>query len=90
MAGLIRLTGASGYIGSRLLRVLEEGGCAVRCLARQPERVAAERPTTEVVSGDCLDETSLDAAIQGVDQAYVPLRRCTRTASSSPSPAAAR
>src|SRR6185436_15304684 len=28
------------YISSRLLRVLEEGGCAVRCLARQPERVA--------------------------------------------------
>jgi lipocalin/uncharacterized protein YbjT (DUF2867 family)/ligand-binding SRPBCC domain-containing protein len=68
--GLILLTGASGYIGSRLLRVLEEGGCAVRCLARQPERVAAERPTTAVVPGDCLDEASLDAAMQGVDQAY--------------------
>jgi lipocalin/uncharacterized protein YbjT (DUF2867 family)/ligand-binding SRPBCC domain-containing protein len=50
--------------------VLEEGGCAVRCLARQPERVAAERPATEVVPGDCLDEASLDAAMQGVDQAY--------------------
>jgi lipocalin/uncharacterized protein YbjT (DUF2867 family)/ligand-binding SRPBCC domain-containing protein len=70
MAGLILLTGASGYVGSRLLRVLEEGGRAVRCLARQPERVAAERPTTAVVRGDCLDETSLDAAMQGVDQAY--------------------
>jgi uncharacterized protein YbjT (DUF2867 family)/lipocalin/ligand-binding SRPBCC domain-containing protein len=68
--GLILLTGASGYIGSRLLRVLEEEGCAVRCLARQPERVAAEWPTTEVVAGDCLDEASLDAAMQGVDQAY--------------------
>jgi hypothetical protein len=31
----ILLTGATGYIGSRLLRVLEEGGCAVRCLARR-------------------------------------------------------
>jgi lipocalin/uncharacterized protein YbjT (DUF2867 family)/ligand-binding SRPBCC domain-containing protein len=70
MAGLILLTGASGYIGSRLLRVLEEDGCAVRCLARQPERVAAERPTTAVVPGDCLDEASLDAAMQSVDQAY--------------------
>ena len=38
--GLILLTGASAYVGSRLLRVLEEGGCRVRCLARQPERVA--------------------------------------------------
>src|SRR5574339_1083682 len=67
---MILLTGASGYIGSRLLRVLEEGGRAVRCLARQPERVAPHRTTTEVVQGDCLDESSLDAAMQGVDQAY--------------------
>ncbi len=68
--GLILLTGASGYIGSRLLRVLEEGGCTVRCLARQPERVAAERPTTEIVRGDCLDEASLHVALEGVNQAY--------------------
>lgn len=53
MAGSILLTGASGYIGSRLLRVLEEGGCAVRCLVRQPARVVAGRATTEVVFGDC-------------------------------------
>ena len=51
MAAAILLTGASGYIGSRLLRVLEEGGCAVRCLARQPARIAAGRATTEVVAG---------------------------------------
>ena len=47
MAGTILLTGASGYVGSRLLRVLEEGGCRVRCLARQPSRVAPKRATTE-------------------------------------------
>ena len=70
MAAMILLTGASGYIGSRLLRVLEEGGCAVRCLARRPERIGAGLATTEVVSGDCLDEASLLAAMHGVDQAY--------------------
>lgn len=70
MAATILLTGASGYIGSRLLRVLEEGGCAVRCLARQPERVVSGRSTTEVVVGDCLDEASLVAAMEGVAQAY--------------------
>ena len=70
MTAPILLTGASGYIGSRLLRVLEEDGRAVRCLARQPERVGAGRATTEVVPGDCLDEASLLAAMDGVDQAY--------------------
>jgi uncharacterized protein YbjT (DUF2867 family)/lipocalin len=66
----ILLTGATGYIGSRLLRELEAGGCAVRCFARQPARVAAGRATTEVVAGDCLDAASLDAAMTGVDQAF--------------------
>jgi len=70
MAGTILLTGATGYIGSRLLRVLEEGGCAVRCLVRLPARVVTRRTTTEVVFGDCLDEASLAAAMKGVDQAF--------------------
>ena len=70
MSATILLTGASGYVGTRLLRVLEEGGCAVRCLARRPERIAAGWATTEVVSGDCLDEASLVGAMDGVDQAY--------------------
>jgi lipocalin/uncharacterized protein YbjT (DUF2867 family)/ligand-binding SRPBCC domain-containing protein len=70
MPGTILLTGASGYVGSRLLRVLEEGGCAVRCLAREPSRVAPSRATTAVVAGDCLDESSLVAAMDGIDQAY--------------------
>ena len=70
MPGTILLTGASGYVGSRLLRVLEEDGCAVRCLAREPTRVAPGRGTTAVVAGDCLDEASLVAAMDGIDQAY--------------------
>ena len=70
MAATILLTGASGYVGSRLLRVLEEGGCAVRCLARQPGRVTPRRATTELIAGDCLDDRSLAAAMDGIDQAY--------------------
>ncbi len=42
----------------------------MRCLARNPERVPATRSTTEVVQGDCLDEQSLDFALDGVDSAY--------------------
>jgi lipocalin/uncharacterized protein YbjT (DUF2867 family) len=66
----ILLTGATGYIGSRLLRKLEAAGCPVRCLARQPAHIAANRDTTHVVAGDCLDAPSLDAAMRGVDQAF--------------------
>ena len=66
----ILVTGATGYIGGRLLRVLEEGGCAVRCLARHPERVVARGADTEAVSGDCLEEGSLDVGMNGVEQAF--------------------
>ena len=66
----VLLTGATGYIGGRLLRYFEGTGRPVRCLARHPERVRATRSTTEVVQGDCLDEASLDRALAGVDSAY--------------------
>lgn len=68
-AGVL-LTGASGYIGGRLLRYLEEDGRAVRCLARQPEKLTRTAATTEIVQGDCLDEASLDRALAGVESAY--------------------
>jgi uncharacterized protein YbjT (DUF2867 family) len=65
------LTGATGYIGGRLLRRLERDGSAVRCLCRHPEalgwRVA---PGTEVAQGDLLQPASLDAAFSGVDTAF--------------------
>jgi uncharacterized protein YbjT (DUF2867 family) len=68
---LILLTGATGYIGGRLLKELEAKERRVRCLARQPEflraRVAA---STEVVAGDVLDSASLIRALTGVDTAY--------------------
>jgi len=70
MAAAVLLTGATGYIGGRLLRHFEEAGRPVRCLARNPERVQATRSTTEIVQGDCLDEESLDLALVGVDSAY--------------------
>ena len=40
MDATVLLTGATGYIGGRLLRRLEEGGRAVRCLVRQPGQIA--------------------------------------------------
>jgi uncharacterized protein YbjT (DUF2867 family) len=70
-AGRILLAGGSGYVGGRLLRVLEASGRPLRCLARKPEflrpRVAA---TTEVVSGDVLEMSSLAEAMRDVHTAY--------------------
>ncbi len=67
----VLLTGATGYVGGRLLRLLEKRGHHVRALARRPEvlrpKVAA---STEVVAGDVLDRASLDRALQGVEAAY--------------------
>ncbi len=69
--GLILLTGASGYVGGRLLRALEERGERVRCLSRRPEllvpRVAS---TTEVVEGDVLRPETVAAALSGVESVY--------------------
>jgi uncharacterized protein YbjT (DUF2867 family) len=68
---LVLLTGASGYVGGRLLKALEKAGWPVRCLARRPDflkpRVA---PSTEVVQADCLDRSSLAPAMAGVHTAY--------------------
>lgn len=67
----ILLTGATGYIGGRLLRLLEKQGYRVRCLARRPEAVRrTANASTEVVAGDVLDRPSLEVAMRGVDAAY--------------------
>jgi uncharacterized protein YbjT (DUF2867 family) len=67
----ILLTGATGYVGGRLLKVLEARGHEVRCLARQPANLAARvGPRTRVVSGDLLDAPSLVAALDGIEAAY--------------------
>ncbi len=68
---LVLLTGASGYVGGRLLTLLEEQGCRVRCLARRPDALKAKAGrSSEVVAGDALDRPSLDLALRGVDVAY--------------------
>jgi uncharacterized protein YbjT (DUF2867 family) len=67
----ILLTGATGYVGGRLLPLLEARGHKVRCLARRPEHLRTRiGPDTEVVRGDVLDRASLDVALSGVDVAY--------------------
>ena len=68
---IILLTGGSGYVGGRLIPLLERRGGRLRCLARDPEKMRPRvRPTTEVVRGDVLDRPSLDEALRGVHTAY--------------------
>ncbi len=70
-APLILLTGASGYIGGRLLKLLEHEGHRLRCLARRPDTLRPKiASSTEVVCGDVLDRASLDSALQSVNVAY--------------------
>jgi uncharacterized protein YbjT (DUF2867 family) len=63
------VTGASGYVGGRLLRRLADEGRQVRALARVPERV--ERLAgVEVLRGDVLTGHGLAAALDGCRTAY--------------------
>jgi uncharacterized protein YbjT (DUF2867 family) len=68
---LTLLTGASGYVGGRLRRALEDRQLPLRCLARRPEYLRPKVGSgTEVVPGDVLDADSLAAALRGVHTAY--------------------
>lgn len=68
----IAVTGASGYIGGRLVpRLLDEGHDVV-CLARRPDKLndRAWRSAVEVRRADVMDRPSLDDALAGCEIAY--------------------
>lgn len=67
----ILLTGATGYIGGRLLLLLEDLGYPVRCLTRRA--TSLDSPVgrnRELVKGDVLDPISLAPAMNGIDVAF--------------------
>ncbi len=68
----VLVTGASGYIGGRLVSELLGAGHEVRCLARTPAKLH-DNPwfdDVEVVQGDVSDLASTSAALEGMDAAY--------------------
>ena len=69
---LILVTGATGYIASKLIPRLLEQGYHVRCLVRQSLRLKSRAwfPYVELVHGDVMDPSTLAPAMDGVHTAY--------------------
>lgn len=69
----VLITGATGFIGGRLLRALTKEGFPVRCIVRSSERFRkrfGESPGMEVVEGDLLNRESTRRALEGMDAAF--------------------
>jgi uncharacterized protein YbjT (DUF2867 family) len=63
------VTGATGYIGGRLIERLRAEGRPVRAMARNPDRLAP-REGVEAVRGDLIEDRGLAAALEGAETAY--------------------
>jgi len=69
----ILLTGATGYIGKRILPVLVSRGHYVICCARDPQRInppESIKSSIEIIKVDFLDQESLDNIPKDIDAAY--------------------
>jgi uncharacterized protein YbjT (DUF2867 family) len=63
---MLLLTGATGLVGSALLRRLIAEGTPVRCLVRDPRRLGAQRVRVQIALGDLTDPPSFRNAMRGV------------------------
>ncbi|HEV2815127.1 MAG TPA: NAD(P)H-binding protein [Solirubrobacteraceae bacterium] len=63
---MILLTGATGVVGTALLRRLTTSGELVRCLVRDPRRLGAERVRVQIALGNLADPPSFRNALRGV------------------------
>ncbi len=70
-ASVVLLAGASGYVGGRLIPLLERQAVILRCLARTPDKLRPlVKKSTQIIRGDVLDPPSVDEAMKGVHTAY--------------------
>lgn len=74
---MLLLTGATGLIGSAMLRRLVADGESVRCLVRDPRRLGPQRVRVQIALGDLNDARSFRNAMRGVDT-VVHLATATR------------
>src|SRR5207253_1006425 len=63
---MLLLTGATGLVGSSLLRRLVADGTQVRGLVRDPRRLGAQRVRVQIALGDLTDPPSFRNALRGV------------------------
>ena len=70
----ILVTGATGYVGGRLIPALIDAGYLVRAMGRNLEKIGcrpwAGKNNVELVQGDVLDLESLTKAASGCRAAY--------------------
>ncbi|HEX7105413.1 MAG TPA: NAD(P)H-binding protein, partial [Acidothermaceae bacterium] len=68
----VLVTGATGYVGGRLVPALLREGDEVRCLTRSAERLRdlPWRSQVEIAEGDVLDRPALVDALRDVDVTY--------------------
>jgi uncharacterized protein YbjT (DUF2867 family) len=76
------VTGATGYVGGRLIERLVRGGRPVRALARDPSRLDAVADI-DAVAGDLVRDTGLDAALDGIETAYYLVHSMERAATTN-------
>jgi len=71
----IALIGASGFVGSALLKESLKRGHTVTAIVRNPEKITLNDPNLQIIQGDVLSEQSIPDLIKGVDvviSAYNP------------------
>jgi uncharacterized protein YbjT (DUF2867 family) len=70
----ILVTGATGYVGGRLIPALLDAGYTVRAMGRSLEKLACRpwgrHPKVELVKGDVLDQDSLERSLSDCWASY--------------------
>ena len=77
---MILITGATGTVGSEVVKRLSAAGVQVRAMTRDPGKADSIRlPQVEVVTGDFEDAEAIRRACAGVDRAFLVTNSTART-----------